>query len=79
MHRGGLGLGTLFTLWILLLWYLETHLTMLSFYWLNLGSLNLILTITCIPFANVDSSFSKITISCLVTSASSTLMDIMMP
>jgi hypothetical protein len=75
----GLGLGSLFTLWIPLLQSLKSPLTMFPFCWLSLGSLYLILTTTSTPYAIVGSALGEIIVSCLVTSIGSTPLDILMP
>jgi hypothetical protein len=79
VHYGELSLGILFTLWIHLLQSLETPLTMLPLWWLNLGSLYFTLIATCTPFATIGFAFGKIIISYLVTNIGSTPLDILMP
>jgi hypothetical protein len=69
----------LFTLWIPLFQSLGTPLTMLPFYWLNLGSLYLALTTTWTPFATIGFTLGKTIVSCLVTSTDSTLLHILIP
>jgi hypothetical protein len=79
VQHGKFGLGTLFTMWIPLFQSLGTPLTMLPFYWLNLGSLYLILIAIGTHYAIVDSIFSKTKVSCLVVSTNSTPLDILTP
>ncbi len=79
MQHGEFGLRTMFTLWIPLLQSLGAPLILFPFYWLTLGSLYLILTTIGTPSVTVGSTFGKTTISCLVTSTGSTLLDILMP
>jgi hypothetical protein len=79
VQNGGLGLGTLFTLWIPLLQSLRIPPTMLPFCLLSLGSLYLTLTTTCKPYTIVGSTIGKTTIFYLVTSTSSTPLDILIP
>ncbi len=79
MQCGELGLGIIFTLWILLLQSLGTFLTMLPFYWLNMGSLYLILIATCTPSPTIGYVLGKTIVSYLVTSIGSTPLDILIP
>ncbi len=79
MQHGNFGLGTLFRLWTLLFQSLRTPLTMIPFHWLNMGSFYLTFTSTWTPFAIVGYVFSKTIISCLITSANSTPLDILIP
>jgi hypothetical protein len=58
---------------------IHTPLTMLPFYWLNLGSLYLILIAIGTHYAIIGSTFSKTIVSCLVTSTDSTPLDILIP
>ncbi len=79
MQHGEFGFKTLFTVWIPLLQSPGTLITMLPFYWLNLGSLYLILTAIGPPSTIVDPIIGKITVSCLVTSTNSTPLDFLIP
>ncbi len=76
---GEFSLGTPFTQWIPLFQSLGTLLTMLPFYWLNLGSMYLTLTATRTPSITIVSTLRKTTISCLVTSTNSTPLGILIP
>jgi len=70
VQHGGLDLGTLFTLWILLLQSLGTPLTMLSLNSLSLGSLYLTMTTTSTPIT-IGFTLGKTTVFYLVTNTNS--------
>ncbi len=78
MQHGGLGFGIMFALWIFLLQSLGTPLTMFPFRWLNMGSLYFTLIAIGKPSTIIGFAFSKITVSCLVTSIDSNPLDILM-
>ncbi len=79
MQHGGLGLGTLLTLWIPLLQSLGTPLRMLPLCRLNLGSLYLTFIATSTPSVIIGPTFGKTIISSLIANISSTPLDILMP
>ncbi len=79
MQHGEFGFRTLFTVWIPLFQSPETLITMLPFYWLNLGSLYLTLTVIGPHSTIVGSIIGKITVSYLVTSTNSTPLNFLIP